>query len=115
MIKIKLDLMLTGKTSNKNQLDLLTNSEKLERVLGVIKNHFGDRPVHVLDGNLVLEDNTKYPDFFAAGWFIGEALIETGKNSELVVVGHGNSFISANNYLMYSVKNIDWNGLAKNV
>lgn len=110
-IQVKITHTLLGRTGKgKKEIDERTNSEKLDGVLKAVKDQFGDRPVYVLDGNLVIEDSRKYPYFFAAGWFYSE-----DRTSELVVVGHGNSLASAREYLMNSVKGIDWESLARNV
>lgn len=115
MIKVKLTHTLVGRTIDPKETETLNNSDRLNVVLGFVEDQFGDRPVHILDGNLVLEDGNKYPSHFAAGWFIGEGLKDGKKNSELVVVGHGNSLKTAREYLMNCMKNVDWQGLAKDI
>jgi hypothetical protein len=114
MIKVKLTHTLVGKTNN-TKSELPTNSDRLNLVLSFIDEQFGDRPVHILDGNLVMGEENKYPSHFAAGWFIGDGLKDGSKVSELVVVGHGNSLKVAREYLMNSMKNVNWQELAKDV
>ena len=111
MIQVKVNHTLVGRTGKgKKELDDRTNSERLDGVLKFVKDQFGDRPFHILDGNLLLNDSRRYPNFFAAGWFFSE-----DKATELVVIGHGNSLENARGYLMNSMKNVDWKNLAKHV
>ena len=111
MIQVKVNHTLVGRTGRgKKELDERTNSERLDDVLKVIKGQFGDRPLCVLDSNLIIEDTRKYPYFFAAGWFLSG-----DKKSELVIVGHGSSLANAQEYMLNSAKNVDWESLARNV
>ena|SRR5690348_17761961 len=110
-MQVKSNYTLVGRTGKgKKELDERTNSERLDDVLKVIKGQFGDRPLFILDGNLLIEETRKYPHFFAAGWFFSE-----DKKTELIVVGHGNSLSNAREYMVNSVSNLDWESLAKNV
>jgi len=112
MIQVKINHTLVGKTGkSKKEVDTRTNTEKLDAVLADIKKQFGDRPIYIMDGNVLLDDTSRYPAFYAAGWFLSKEK----PVSELVVVSHGPSMESARKFLMTSIKNIDWEGLAKNV
>ena len=111
MIQVKINHTLVGRTGRgKKEADDRTNSERLDGVLKMIKGQFGDRPLFILDGNLLIEETRKYPYFFAAGWFLSE-----DKKSELVIVGHGSSLANAQEYMLNSAKNVDWESLSRNV
>lgn len=116
MTKVKINYTLIGRAhKRKKEVDERTNAERLDDVLKVVKGQFGDRPVYVLDGNSLAEEKRKYPEYFAAGWFLGEGLASAQNTSELVVVGHGNSMEDARKFLMNAVKTVDWQNLAKDV
>lgn len=116
MIKVKLQFTLVGRTDEwkkyikqDSNIDW-RNSDTLDYVKGIINKQFGNRPIVFVNKKNLVNDSMSYPKYFSAGWFIGE---DNGK--ELVIVAHGESFEKANKLLMYHVKTIDWENLAKNI
>jgi len=121
MRKVRYSLVLVGKTARKDKQKLggtepYTNAELLDLVKLDVEEHFGIRPVFVMDEEL-LPHKYKYPNFYAAGWFVSDETIsnEPGMGSELVVVGHADTMEAAKKILLDKANSLDWENLAKTI
>lgn len=116
--KVTINLTLVGRTyRNAKELEEFS---KLEIFLGIqeqIKDQFGERAILMSDEDSVTFGKSKYPEFYAAGWFISDqpTLDNEGAGSELVVVAHGNSMEVAKEAMMKSVAYANWDELAANI
>jgi len=116
--KVRINLILVGKTiPDYKPLKELSNQEVFYWVESQVLSQFGkQRPVYVSDEDRLFGPQ-RYPNFYAAGWFISDDPIKDteGNGSELVVVTHGESMKAAQTSMMIAVGNSDWDDLAKNI
>ena len=116
--KVQINSTLVARTYHSfNEVKDFSNESILYLVESQINFHFGKRPLLISDRELVLINRRKYPQFYAAGWFVSnEPRDETNKNgSELVVVAHGEDMKSAKEAMIRAAENSDWNNLAGNI
>lgn len=116
--KVKMDFILVGRSyRNSKELEEFNSIDFLYHVQNQIKSHFGYRAVYISDEIRVSMNNLKYPEFYAAGWFISDQPIADtqGKGSELVIVSHGDSMKSAKNSMIKTVEYVKWDELAINI
>jgi len=80
------------------------NSDTLNLVKQRVTDQFGARALHIINEDMLGNDNAIYPKFYAAGWFhsMGNPM------TELVVVDHGNTMEAAQNALLQSVTSVPW-------
>jgi len=117
-IKVRLMFTLVGKTVDSltkkakivlSQEGEWTNDNTLGHVKSSVEQHFGRRPVHVIDENRLLSGN--YPKFYCAGWFYSDST-----NTELVLIDHGSDMKAARENMLRSITSkVDWVNLAENV
>lgn len=102
-MKVRINNVLVGVSKSQSEE---TPQNNLDRVLEAVKFQFGERPLFITGKDRLLS-GIKYPACFAAGWFIGESS-NPNSLSELVVLGHGDTFEDAHKNLMNGVKNVYW-------
>ncbi len=105
---------LVGRTRRAKEVDLSTNEEKLEKVLGLVRGQFGERPMVVVGEERLTGELSKYPEFYIAGWFLSAEKDANDKIQELVVVDHGSTMELARKALMNNIKLV-WNEAARDV
>lgn len=116
--KVKISLTLVGRSHfGYNKFEDLSNKEILFMIESQIIEQFGKRPLFVHDKKNVSLAGQKYPQFYAAGWFVSDdPVVKTSKvGSELVVIAHGDNMESARSSMMRAVSTVDWDNLAKNI
>lgn len=115
MKQVRLNFSLVGKTNQflkqfpKTEIDNVLNEVVLDMVKEQVNFHFGNRACFVHD-QATLELSGKYPEYYAAGWFVSED--SPGHGTDLVVIGHGESMKSAQQAVMDAVRSTDWDSLA---
>jgi len=115
MRQVRLNFSLVGKTNQfigqfpKAERDSLLNDVVLDMVKEQVKFHFGDRACTVHNES-ALGFIGKYPEYYAAGWFVSEDTPRNG--TDLIVIAHGESMKSARNAMMEAVRMTDWDNLA---
>jgi len=128
--KVRLLFILTGRSHrDKRAINEMDSRETHACMLNQISERFGERPIHITTKNSRTVNSLAYPEFYAAGWFVTvpaepEVPAEPGdepaleveeKESELVVVSHGDSMDRAQKNLMAGVQNVAWDELAKSL
>lgn len=113
--KVSVNFTLVGKSRPKESE--LSNTELYYLVESKITEQFGNRPVLIQNEEALTSELRRFPDYYAAGWFVSNSPITgtSGAGSELLVVAYGSSMISAQAMMMDAVSNSDWDSLAKNV
>lgn len=115
MRQVSLNFSLVGKTNQfvsqfpKAERDNILNDVILDMVKEQVNFHFGDRAC-VVHNEAALGFAGRYPEYYAAGWFVSED--SPGHGSDLVVIAHGESMKSARNEMMEAVRVTDWEELA---
>ena len=116
--KVKINSTLIGRSHfGHDKFKDLSNEEILFMIENQIIEQFGKRPLFIHDKENVSFEGQKYPEFYAAGWFISEEpVIDTdGVGSELVVVAHGEDMGSAKSSMMRAISMVEWDKFAKNI
>lgn len=83
-----------------------TCEDVLDYVRGNVESTFGKNNVFIQNEHHLSGDGSIYPEYYAAGCFIGKE-----NNSYAVVVAHGKSFIGAQRAMMKAVQNVSWEEL----
>lgn len=116
--QVRMTFSLVGKSHKDFKSALMMDApEAHECMLEQIQTAFGDRPLYLPPRVLHAAQGSSYPRFFAAGWFYSTDPV-TGtdaKGSELVVVGHGDSWESAKHNLLSSMGDCPWDDWARNI
>lgn len=117
-IKVRLMFTLVGRTVGSltkkakilfSQEGEWTNSDTLQHVKSSVEQHFGRRPIYVVNENKLLAGS--YPKFYCAGWFYSD-----NTNTELVIVDHGSDMKTARENMMRSITSkVDWTSCSENV
>lgn len=115
MRQVRLNFSLVGKTKQflnqfpKAEVDNVPNDVILDMVKEQVGFHFGNRS-YVVHNQTTLELGSKYPEYYAAGWFVSEG--SPGHGTDLVVIAHGENMKSAQQAVMDAVRLTDWDSLA---
>ena len=102
-MKVRINNTLVGVSKAQTEENPQAN---LDRVLEMVKFQFGNRPLFIVGKDRLLS-GIRYPTCFAAGWLVGPSA-NPNSLTELVVLGHGDTFEDANKNLMNGVKNVYW-------
>ena len=116
--KVQINSTLVAKTYGSfDSIKDFSNEAVLYLVESQVNFHFGDRPLLISDKELVLIERRKYPQFYAAGWFVSTESIDRSdkSGSELVVIAHGEDMKAARDSMIRAAENSDWNNLARNI
>ena len=109
---VSMPFVLVGRSYTKLGTDR-TGTEKKYTAQGQIEQQFGDRPFIVVDA---IHSEERRPEFYAAGWMISNATVDGEKgDSELVVIAHGNSMLSAKNAMLKATSDVGWDKLARDL
>ncbi len=118
MLKVKLHFMLVGNSyewkRNLPQDTRLewTNADNFEFISDTVGDYFGKRALVMVNEEYLKRNTTVYPKFYSAGWFVSE---DAENQSEIVVVGHGESMVEANRSMMDSVRLLNWTELSARI
>lgn len=119
MRKVMLQFKLVGRSftsKRKKDRDALTAKASLDNIKSAIELHFGNRPMVIVNENIVFTDTAEAPEFYSAGWFVSDKPVGNGTMpSELVVVATGSTMQAASANLMVAVSHVDWENCAGNV
>jgi hypothetical protein len=116
--KVRINMILVSRLyMNFKEIQDISNRDMLEFVKNQISSHFGERPIKISDESILTLIGHRYPEFYAAGWFISDDPITNtdGKGSELVIVAHGDSMKAAQKAMMLGVEMASWDSVAKNI
>ena len=116
--KVQINSTLVAKTYDSfDKIKDFSNESVLYLVESQVNFHFGKRPLFISDKELVLIERRKYPQFYAAGWFVSNKPTDDSNKSgsELVVIAHGEDMKSAKEAMIRAAENSDWNNLAANI